>query len=138
MKKQVLAAVMVGVFLLAGSGAAFAQAPVTSVSVPFEFVVGKTVLPAGSYVVTSVLQGRGALVLRSEDGKSGAVALVDLSDKPSSDPNATFSFVKIGGRCYLSAVSTPGLKAQVISLPKRAEPALTRMGGVAPVRVAQK
>ncbi len=129
MRKHLLVAAVVVVLTLVGS-AAFAQSPVTRVSVPFQFIVGETMLPAGSYVVTNVLEGSSTLSVRSEDGKAGAMVIVDLADKPGARTGTSFVFTKVGGQCFLSSVSAPGMKTQVIRLPKdRVEAVLARVNG---------
>ncbi len=130
MRKQLLFTAAAAVLGLLGSSAVYAQAPVTKVSVPFQFIVGETVLPAGSYVVTNIGEGAGTLSVRSEDGKSAAVALVNVADLPSPGVNAAVAFTKIGGQCFLSTVYTPGARAQVIPLPKQhVETMLARLNG---------
>ncbi len=134
MRKQLFAWLAVTVLTFAGSTAAYAQAPVTTVLVPFEFIVGDTVLPAGAYVVTSIFSGGATLCVRSRDGKSGAVAMVNLADTPGWSTDATISFVKIGGQYFLSTVRTPGMKAQVIRLSRPLAAALATANGTEPVR----
>ncbi len=135
MRKQLLVAAAVGVLALAGPRAASAQAQVTTVKVPFQFVVGDTVLPAGSYVVTNIGDGSGPLCVRSEDGKSVATVMVNVADERLHRSNATFSFATIGGQRFLSTVRTPGTRAQVIPLPKdRVDAVLAKLNGTQPVR----
>lgn len=135
MRKQLLVAVTVGVLALVGSSTAYAQSYVTRVTVPFQFIVGDTVLPAGSYVASNIGEGLGMLSVRSEDGQSAVSVLVNLADTPSPGTNAAFSFAKIGGQCFLSTVTTPGMRAQVIPLPKeRVEAVLAKLTGTQPPR----
>lgn len=134
MRKQLLVAVAVVVLTLVGSSAAYAQPSLTRVSVPFQFIVGDTVLPAGAYTVSNIGEP-GMLVVRSEDGKSVASVLVNLGDRPSSGTNAALSFTKISGQHFLSRVNTPDAREQVIPLPKdRVEAVLAKLNGTQPPR----
>ncbi len=135
-KKQLLVAVMiVGVLALAGSLPAYAQGSPSKVTVPFQFIVGETVLPAGSYVVTNVADRSDIVAIQSVDGKLVATAFLQATGIWSQKPNALFSFQKIGGRYFLSEVSIPGSDARAISLPRqRVEAMLVKLNGAkAPV-----
>ncbi len=129
MRKQLLVAVLVvGALALVGS-AASAQAPVSTVKVPFQFIVGDTVLPAGLYSVTTIGEGLNMLCVRSEDGKSVATAIVNLAD-PSKLSNTKFEFNKVGGQYFLSSVSRPGVPSQVVPLPsERVDAVLAKLNG---------
>jgi hypothetical protein len=135
MRKQLLVAVAVVVLALVGSSGASAQGYLTRVSVPFQFVVGDTLLPAGAYVVANVGEGPGMLVIRSEDGKSVASVLANVGEKQSPITNAALSFRKIGGQHFLSTISTPDGRAQAIPLPKeRVDAVLAKLNGTQPPR----
>jgi hypothetical protein len=134
MRKQLLVLVAVVALTLAGSSAAYAQQPVTRITVPFQFIVGDTLLPAGAYLVTNV-RDPGMLSVRSEDGKSVATALANMSDMPAPGTNAALSFRKIGGQCFLAAVTTPDARTQVIPLTKdHVDAVLARLNGTQPTR----
>ncbi len=92
-------------------------------------------LPAGSYVVTNVFEGSSIVSVRSEDGKAGAAVIVNPAGQPGPRTDASLSFAKVGGQCFLSSVSAPGIKMQVIRLSReRMEAVLARMNGAgAPV-----
>ena len=131
MRKHVLVAVMVvGVAALVGSSAVYAQGPLSKVTVPFEFVVGDTILPAGSYDVTPFPGQSDIVLFRSPDGKSSAAAVVQTTGIWKANANALFSFRKIGGQYFLSQMSIPGSDARALSLPKdRVDAVLARVNG---------
>lgn len=93
MKKLLLVA---GVCFLIG-GLAFGQnwTPQARVEVPFEFVVGATVLPAGTYVV-STPAGSTSLIMftNTESGQASFASNIDISVKPASfNPTSNLVFV---------------------------------------------
>jgi hypothetical protein len=115
-KKQLLVAVVV-VLALAGAMPAYAQGNVSKVNVPFPFIVGDTVLPAGSYTVTTPSDG--VLAIQSATSQAVATALVQpTGGELSKNTNALFSFAKMGGQYFLAQVSLPGAEARTLPLPK--------------------
>jgi hypothetical protein len=129
-KKQLLVATMLmGVIALVGSVRASAQ-ETSKVTVPFQFIVGETVLPAGSYVVTNVAYRSDIVSIQSADGKALVTALVQTTDASSDKSDAVFSFRKIGGQYFLAGLSIPGSNARTLSLPKqRVEAMLVKLNG---------
>ncbi len=72
MKKQILhIAAALSLFLMLGASAAAQTSREMTVNIPFDFYVGKTELPAGSYTIyrTSATSGYG-FILRSDDLKN--------------------------------------------------------------------
>lgn len=87
------------------------------ISVPFDFVAGAKQLPAGRYTVSRVrTDAETALIIRSEDGRTGAVV---LTNRGAANLNAAAEFVfrQHGDRYFLAEVSIPGT-ASVRELPK--------------------
>lgn len=72
---------------LVSAGSVFAESRDATVStVPFDFVIGNTSFPAGTYTISRVSnQPSGELVIRSKDGKIAAM-FHSLTSEPS-DPN---------------------------------------------------
>ena len=93
MKKLLMLA---GVCLLIG-GLAFGQnwTPQARVEVPFEFVVGATVLPAGTYVVSTPAGGTSLIMFtNTESGQTSSASNIDISVKPHSfNPTSSLVFV---------------------------------------------
>jgi hypothetical protein len=106
MKKytRILVALM---FLLGLGVAANAQTqPVIAANMPFEFVAGKTTLPAGAYVVKRIsAQPFDVLMITSRDnGTSVFLNPVEMEDASTYKPN--MSFRKVGERHVLSQIQT--------------------------------
>lgn len=75
------------------------------VTLPFEFVVGGTTLPAGTYTVGRWSNPSGPLIVRSHDSGSSILVLPNVAEGVSADePKLTFDHV--GDRNFLSAVET--------------------------------
>jgi hypothetical protein len=76
--------------------------------VPFDFVVGNQVLPAGEYLVTAQGAAGQAILIRSTDNKSAAmtIAFSCASASPSKDTRLVFHAV--GGRYFLSQIWAQG------------------------------
>ena len=85
-----------------------AQENVVKANIPFDFVVGNQVLPAGEYLVTAQGSANEAILIRSTDSKSAAMTLTFgcASANPSKDTKLVFHTV--GGRYFLSQVWAQG------------------------------
>jgi hypothetical protein len=85
---------------------AFAQSiPVLRADVPFDFTVGKAVLPAGEYQVGDGLN-RGTITVRSLDGRQSATVLTygrDLKGSDAGESNLTFR--RVDGKAYLVSIT---------------------------------
>ncbi len=106
MKKytRILVAIM---FLLGLGVAANAEIqPVIAVDMPFEFVAGKTTLPAGAYVVKRISdQPFDVLMITSRDkGTSVFVNPTEMEGASTDKPNV--SFHKLGDQHFLSSIQT--------------------------------
>jgi len=118
---------VVGVLALAGSVPAYAQG--SKVTVPFQFIVGETVLPAGSYLVSTVVERSDVLAIRSVDGKAMATALMQPSTT-SEKRHIVLSFQRYGGRYFLAEVNMPGSNGRALPLPKQhLEAMLAKLNG---------
>jgi hypothetical protein len=105
--KKLFSAVVLTVTCLLGFGiSAHAQdVDKVAVNVPFEFVAGGQILPAGGYSVSPVSdQAFPVLVIRSYD--SNAFLLPMFFDGVSAD-HAELRFEHVGGKYFLSEVKTP-------------------------------
>jgi hypothetical protein len=100
--------ILVAIIFLLGLGvAANAQTqPVIAANMPFEFVAGKTTLPAGAYVVKRIsAQPFDVLMITSRDnGTSVFVNPTEMEDASTYKPN--MSFRKVGEQHVLSQVQT--------------------------------
>jgi hypothetical protein len=94
-------------FLLGLGVAANAEIqPVIAVTMPFEFVAGKTTLPAGKYIVKRISnQPFDVLMITSYDrGTSVLVNPVAMDNASTYKPTVTFNIVE--DRHYLSGIQT--------------------------------
>ena len=100
--------ILVAIIFLLGLGvAANAQTqPVIAANMPFEFVAGKTTLPAGAYVVKRIsAQPFDVLMITSRDnGTSVFVNPAEMEDASTYKPN--MSFRKVGEQHVLSQIQT--------------------------------
>jgi hypothetical protein len=100
--------IMVALMFLLGLGAAAnAQTqPVIAANMPFEFVAGKTTLPAGAYVVKRIsAQPFDVLMITSRDkGTSVFVRPVEMEYASTYKPNMSFN--KVGEQHVLSQIQT--------------------------------
>ena len=85
-----------------------AQENAVKANIPFDFVVGNQVLPAGEYLVTAQGSANEAILIRSTDSKSAVLTVTSscASANPSKDTKLVFHTV--GGRYFLSQVWTQG------------------------------
>ena len=94
MKKQVIT-LAVALTLLLAAGSAFAQSNAIRASIPFNFIVNKTTLPAGDYVISTMGGAGQTLLIRNAEGKS--VKTVNANHVQSSEAATT---TKLVFRCY--------------------------------------
>jgi hypothetical protein len=100
--------ILVAITFLLGLGvAANAETHVElNVTLPFEFVAGKTTLPAGKYIVKRISdQPFDVLMITSYDtGTSVFVKPTEMEDASAYKPNVSFS--KVGDQHFLSGIQT--------------------------------
>jgi len=109
MKKQYLAVLFTLICLLGLGLSAQAQEQDTVViNVPFEFVTGGKVLPAGKYTVNRVAPASGSreLEMRSYETRASVFVLPTVFDDVRSD-KAQLNFEHLGDTYFLSAIETP-------------------------------
>ncbi len=122
MRKMLLSAVLAaGTVMLLSGTPSFAIVPLEMhVTVPFEFHVEGTVLPAGRYVITNPAPGNTNLVeIRSEDGKSAALVLTESVYPGRKSPHKPdLVFRNVDGMAYLTQIwADPGTAGNGIPLP---------------------
>ncbi len=76
------------------------------VNVPFSFVVEKTVLPAGRYVIRPVDPANpNILTIRSENGRKSVIVVTEPVTATDKTPQSSeLLFQKVGNREYLSQI----------------------------------
>ena len=109
MKKILLALLIVGVVAFAGPRPVFAQADAATVKIPFRFIVGDTLLPAGSYRITSDPRDPSLITIAALGGKPATFAVTQSAAGPGElDAKVQVAFKNIGGQYFLSQVAMPG------------------------------
>lgn len=110
MKKRSFLYMAVMAFVLGvGSVSASAQGQVLKADIPFEFMVGKTKLPAGEYTVTLPQTGGAATVsLRGTEDDTFALALTNWVNAKKADIKDGLTFVRSGDRYFLYQIHVPG------------------------------
>ena len=116
MKKQVLA--LVGALsLVLAAGSAFAQTQEVRANIPFNFVVNKTAMPAGTYSIARTGISSDAVVVRGLTCK--ATKLVGTMQRGSGKINdrSKLVFHRYGDRYFLSQIFVEGSTSMRV-LPK--------------------
>ncbi len=123
--------------LVAGTASFAAISPVAAqsseaalVKIPFQFVVGDKIMPAGSYRISAQTSDWSVLMISSLDGKAAA-AFASTQAIPNPAPhsqNAQVRFSNYYGQYFLQQVALPGRDARVVRVTKaQAERTLTRL-----------
>jgi len=108
MKKQITSALLgfAMLFVLAASASAQTTRRMT-VHIPFDFVAGRTQLPAGDYTVRRILSNsESALIFESENGQSKTTVVTNRGDD--APERAQIVFRQRGAQFFLDSVSLPG------------------------------
>ena len=108
MKKQYLTLFTLICVLGLGLGARAQEQDTAVANVPFDFVAGGQVLPAGNYRVSRLdpASGSQTLVIRSFKTGAGLFLIPTVFDDVQSD-KAQLNFEHLGGAYFLSAIETP-------------------------------
>ncbi|MBI1353454.1 MAG: hypothetical protein GC160_03845 [Acidobacteria bacterium] len=111
--------------LLQGVASAQVSVKVES-NIPFPFVVGDTSLPAGKYIVETIM--RGEIEVHDLDGKHAVVHSVEGANVRSSAAKTELIFNRYGDREFLSAVYVAGDTAGVQLVQSKLEKELLGKG----------
>jgi hypothetical protein len=127
MKKLLFGSIVVAVLSLAGLGRAYAQ-DATVVEVPFPFVAGETLLPAGDYRVSPAMPDGSVLAITSMTGAASATVAVNPGGPAEASGRAAFLFHAFGKRYFLAEVRTPDAPAYTVGLaPKDVDRVLAKL-----------
>lgn len=99
---------LLGVGLLLAGSAAQAQDTQVKGTIPFNFVVGNQVLPAGEYEVTTVSFGNPAILIRSDNGKSASLAVTHGCSSYQRSDKTKLVFHIVAGQYFLSQIWMQG------------------------------
>jgi hypothetical protein len=121
MKKQYLTVLFTLICVLGlGLGAHAQEQDTVVTNVPFDFIAGGKVLPAGNYRVMRVRPSSGSRELEISSFETGASVFVipTVFDDVQSD-KAQMNFEHLGGAYFLSAIETP-IGTYAINIPRAA------------------
>jgi len=105
---KVICSAFLGLGLLLAVSAAKAQEPRVKADIPFDFVVGDRVLPAGEYMVGPAGSSAAAVAIRSEDGTDTALAITFACASSGPAKSTKLVFHAVAGQYFLSQVWVQG------------------------------
>jgi hypothetical protein len=122
MRKQVIAAVVVGVVALGLAGSVAWAADIASVDVPFSFIVKDQELPAGSYEMRVQGETGDYVAVRNTKGGKPVLALImeRLADIGAEHSKVVFDKMP-DGKIYLSEIHIPGQDGFLVGIAKGRE-----------------
>jgi hypothetical protein len=88
---------------LAATGTVSAQDHAATATVPFNFNVGDTWVPAGTYIMTSDMSHPEVISIRSKDGKTTLLSVTRSEDRRSSNAGKLV-FTKYGDQYFLHEI----------------------------------
>ncbi len=95
------------VTLLLAAAMAFAvEFPALTAEIPFDFHVGKVVMPAGTYIVRLDLAQNGAIFIRTRDNSHVMYILTNVTARSDASRQAKMVFTKYGSEYFLSKLWT--------------------------------
>jgi len=102
------ARIMVAITFLFGLGvAANAEIqPQVTATLPFDFVAGKTTLPAGKYIVRRISEQPFDVLMLTCDDTGVSVFVRPTEMENASDDKPKLGFQKVGGQHFLSSIQT--------------------------------
>ncbi len=95
-------------------------------TIPFEFRMGKTLMPAGEYTVR---HSDGLLILREENGGKTSMGLTVGTEPPKDSSRAVLVFHRYGETCFLDKIWIPGYAIARAVPESSLEKELARRGG---------
>ena len=106
MKRQISTMVgILGLFLVAAC--ANAQTMKVTADIPFNFVVDKASLPAGSYSIDSVSSSK-ALMFRGDNAQENLIVLSNRTETLNASPNTRLVFHRYGDQYFLAQIWVQG------------------------------
>ncbi len=102
--------------LLLSAGPALAQSDEVVAHVPFAFVVGTTVMPAGDYIVAAVSDDPALVRVEQVKGRAYATVITNWGGGDVGT-HAALTFREYGHAKFLSRIMVPGEDAREVALP---------------------
>ena len=99
-----------GLGVLLAAASSYAQETRVKGNVPFDFIVGNQMLPAGDYSIKSLGSGS-AVAIRNEDQGKASLTLTQSCRKASAAKKTVLVFHRVGERYFLSQIWTEGQEA---------------------------
>jgi hypothetical protein len=98
----------IGLGLLLATASAYAQTGVVKANVPFNFIVNKTELPAGEYMIHSLGLTGSALTMQSTDKKIVTVIVPNACESLNVPRSSKLLFHRYGAQYFLAQIWTEG------------------------------
>ncbi len=119
MKKTFVSLLVAGIVVLAAVSPAVAQGSGALVKVPFEFIVGNKVMPAGEYrFATQTNDWSVVMITSTEKGLAMFTSTQTVPDSAISGSEAKLSFANYYGHYFLQQIAIPGRDAHRVLLTK--------------------
>jgi hypothetical protein len=116
--KRITAIALLAIANFALAGTSFAQSRMVKANVPFDFTVGKQLLPAGTYTIKT--QSSGLIVIKNHDKPITVLTIVDQAGDRS--PNGgKLMFHKYGDQYFLSEILCDWAGVDVVVHPSKVE-----------------
>lgn len=106
MKNQLFA--LIGLGLLLATASAYAQTGVMKANVPFNFIVDKTDVPAGQYMIQSVGTTGTAVAIESSDRSLVKLVLPNSCESSQAQEKSKLVFHRYGGQYFLAQIWREG------------------------------
>jgi hypothetical protein len=106
MKNQLFA--LIGLGLLLATASAYAQTGVIKANVPFNFIVDKTDVPAGQYMIQSVGTTGTAVAIESSDRSVVKLVLPNACESSQTQEKSKLVFHRYGDQYFLAQIWREG------------------------------
>ena len=116
--KRITAIALLAIANFAMAGTSFAQSEMVRANVPFDFTVGKQLLPAGTYTIKA--KSSGLIVIKNHDKPITVLTLAE-PDGNKSPNGGKLMFHKYGDQYFLSEILCDSADMDVAFRPSKVE-----------------
>jgi hypothetical protein len=116
--KRITAIALLAIANFAMAGTSFAQSKMVRANVPFDFTVGKQLLPAGTYTIKE--ESSGLIAIRNHDKPITVLTIVD-QDGARSPNGGKLKFHRYGDQYFLSEILCDWADMDVAVRPSKTE-----------------